>query len=227
MNPVGLDPPMIAKISSFFKRYYKLSPPLPSPGSLTKLVVLGDGTPDDYAVFISSHHLNGTENVGIIKPTITGTSIFDLMRPYHLSNPLNTILFALDQESLPVKSICQSFESKAKKANLTFSCADVLHDGRLCIYQCTIASKPFRVIIMVNGLSDMISNIHCIEDHFLKAASILGLFEMPKVMFESKNTWHILTSEIREEIFSKLASSKTLTEKVFPQQIEGLNLLKS
>lgn len=231
MNIQGETPKLSLKLKNFERRYHVdlAAPPL---STVHRLIVLGDGTPDDYAVFLVSHRLDGSDNCSIIKPTEgTGTSTFERIRIY-LSEyqSLRVLLFIVDQEKRKAKSISKEFERQVKKSNLSFTCRKEAEaeDGRLKVYDCALSDKQFSLILVLNGLPEMPTNKHTIEDHFLKAASELGLVKLPQKITDPKNYWQskvdITTKEI---VLKELIAGRRLTEEAFPQQLKACEYLKA
>lgn len=172
---------------------------------LDRMVVITDGTPDDMVFAIISHHLNEDKTVRIAKPdAITRLDALDLIRTY-LNLKINKIMFLIDQET---DSLDQIFE-KVKEKFWGISIDNEKEGHRFRIYECRHAGKLFKVIIVINGLDDIPTERHAIEDHLIKIAKI-------EVKGSSKTTWWNLNQDKKDE--------KTVKQ-IFPQQIEGCKYL--
>jgi hypothetical protein len=229
MNLNGQNPDLASKLNSFARRFDIQLNTMSPPNKINKLIVLGDGTPDDITIFLVSHHLNGTETVGIVKPIEgTGTSTFLLVPSYLSANKmLKVILFVLDQENEPLDSISEKFEKVIKKSvNYEFQCLQASDEGRVKLYQSIYGARELSLILVINGLSAIATEQHMIEDHFLKLGSELGLLNLPNTIPNPKDYWHNAEKTTREAILQKLVRSKKTLELTFPQQIKGCGLLK-
>jgi hypothetical protein len=81
--------------------------------------------------------------------------------------------------------------------------------------------------LVLNGLSNINSGKHTIEDHFLKTASETNLVTLPERIDDPKEHWqNKVDAATQEAVYKQLAATKKLIEQSFPQQTEGLALLK-
>ena len=75
----------------------------------------------------------------------------------------------------------------------------------------------------INGLDEIHTDKHSIEDHFLVSAKMLsidvGKFENSKAAWESINHDHQL------KIFKELKAKREMVKSVFPQQVKGCDYL--
>lgn len=229
MNLHGETPTLFSKLSSFAGRYRVPLAAL-APSTVDRLIVLGDGTPDDYAVFLISHHLNGSDTSAIIKPEgKTGTSTFELIRVYLSAyRSLKGLLFVLDQEEETPDAISSKLERQVKKSKLAFACRNEPNTEPLRVYDCALGERQLCLILVLNGLPEIPTSKHTVEDHFLKAAAGLKLLSLPENISAPKSHWRTkVSSKTKEAVFEKLVESKRLTETTFPQQMRGLEHLKA
>jgi hypothetical protein len=231
MNIYGQPPKLNYKITTFLKKHAKGSMPGSSiPEKLDKLVVLGDGTPDDYGIVIASHHLNGNDTVGMVKPPEKrGTSIFSLLPSFiRETKTLRGLLFILDQENLPISSIYKELEKQIGRSVNEFKCSRDDFKGRLKVYDCIIGNRVLHLVLVINGRSDIKTKKHMIEDHFLKAASMLELAKLPESIDNPKEYWQAtILTEIQENIFHCLSEDSERMKICFPQQFAGCQILKA
>jgi len=79
------------------------------------------------------------------------------------------------------------------------------------------------LIIVINGLDDIRTGKHSIEDHLLKAAEMrsvdIGDFE------NSKAAWKSINHNLQLEIFNALKNNREMAKRVFPQQVQGCGYL--
>jgi len=184
--------------------------------SLVALVVLANGTPDDKIVGVLSYHLNGDQVVGVVKPTEkTHLSALYELKVY-LNLGFNKILVLIDQEDLSLSNLFTRAENTLKEIGINLDAIE--EKDRVRVYQCSLANKKFEIIIVVNGLSEVCTDKHSVEDHLTKAAGI-------KVSRNSKDSWENLSLNIREDVFRKLKGKIKEIEELFPQQFYGFKRL--
>lgn len=229
MNLFALTPDLASKIQGFSRKYHLGLTTLKSRDNLDGLIVLGDGTPDDWVVTMISHHLNGFKTVGIVKPPgKTGTSTFDLLHNYVVSNgALTNIVFFIDGEESDAKDISDLLEESLKKQHIISDAPVSQNEDKFRLYNCSIPNRQFKVALTINGTNTLPGKKHTIEDHLLLIASDLKLINLPKEIDDPKHLWQdSLSEEIKETVFKELAGNKKLVEVTFPQQIIGLSCLK-
>jgi len=80
------------------------------------------------------------------------------------------------------------------------------------------------LILVINGLDEIHTDKHSIEDHLLKAAEKLSMeigdFE------NSKAAWESLPHDLQLKIFEDLRTHRKLMESVFPQQVLGCKYIE-
>jgi hypothetical protein len=222
------SPGLPEKIAGFCKRHQLDTLVTQSPDGFEGLVILGDGTPDDLIVSTIAHHLNGQNVVAIMKPLgKTGTSVFELLPVYLRHNArLVNILFILDQEGINIDSILQRLEKQLRKQRAIHPPRTTENEGRLTHYTCSLGERHFNVILVLNGLDEIPTKKHMIEDHLLCLANELGLARLPNRIPNAKRRWNnSITEGRKEEIFSRMVEDSTLAKRFFPQQVAGLVLL--
>jgi len=184
---------------------------------LDGLIIVANGTPDDIALSIICYHSNGDKVVGIVKPSGTRLSVIDVLPMY---SRINKIMIIMDQEDQSLDSIFE--EAQRKLTSKGFRITNKIDEGRLRIYECEFGGRSIRLILVVNGLDEIQTSKHTIEDHLLKAAQIFGI-EIDFNFKNSKDAWRRLKS-YHEEIFRNLKERSIID--VFPQQFKGCEYLK-
>ncbi|MCD6484462.1 MAG: hypothetical protein J7L47_05045 [Candidatus Odinarchaeota archaeon] len=194
---------------------------------LRDIVVIGNGTPDDVAFSIVAHDQNGEKVVGIVKPEKIWLNVIDFI-PIYLQGNVRNILILIDQEDKNLALLYDEIKERITRIGIQASEEDV--DKRVRVFSCTRGAKKFRLIFVINGLDDIPTKKHTIEDHLVKAASIFEnnsiLLELEKTGKTSKEVWKELEEGIREKILRQLTQQRKKMRKLFPQQILGCKYLE-
>ena len=170
------------------------------------LVVIGDGTPDDIAFSIIAFHLNGNGDkiAGIVKPEMEKRyACIDLI-PTYLKGNIRKILILIDEEDDPLDTIYERIQRGVEElATGEVKVIDEETEERVRIYTGKYDSKDFVLILVINGLDDIRTGKHSVEDHLLKAADEMlsvdiGDFE------NSKAAWKSINHNLQLEIFNAL-----------------------
>jgi len=190
---------------------------------LDTLVVIGDGTPDDIAFGIIAFHLKGDKIAGIVKPKEEKRIDCVGLIPAYLKGNIRKIIFLMDQEDDKLSTIYETIHEGVKKiATGKIKVIDEESEKRLKVYECKYGSKEFELILVINGLDEIHTDKHSIEDHLLKAAELLSI-EVGD-FGNSKEAWNSIKDR-HEDIFKKLKKKRKIVEGVFPQQIQGCKYL--
>jgi|LGVE01.1.fsa_nt_gb hypothetical protein len=195
------------------------------PPGLDTLVVIGDGTPDDIAVSIIAFHSEADKIVGIVKPEIRGLGVIDLI-PRYMEGNIRKILVLLDQDDYILSTFHEKLQKRLQKvATSELEIIEGKAEKRLRVYNGKYGGKEFELILVINGLDEIRTDQHTIEDHLLKAAEILSLdvgdFE------NSKKAWQSIISERQLKIFKELKAKRKLVRTIFPQQVKGCEYIKA
>jgi len=170
------------------------------------LVVIGDGTPDDIAFSIIAFHLNGNGDkiAGIVKPEMEKRyACIDLI-PTYLKGNIRKILILIDEEDDPLDTIYERIQRGVEElATGEVKVIDEETEERVKVYTGKYGSKNFVLILVINGLDDIRTGKHSVEDHLLKAADEMlsvdiGDFE------NSKAAWKSINHNLQLEIFNAL-----------------------
>jgi len=195
------------------------------PRDLDTLVVIGDGTPDDIVFSIIAFHSEADKIVGIFKPKIRGFGVIDLI-PTYLKENIHKILVLLDQDDYTLSTFHEKLQKSLQKvATSELKIIDEDCGKRLRVYSGKYGSKEFELILDINGLDEIPTDQHTIEDHLLKAAKMLSIdvdnFE------NSKKAWQSITPERQLKIFKDLKTKRKLVGTIFPQQVKGCEYIKA
>jgi len=196
-------------------------------GVLRDIVVIGNGTPDDVIFSIVAHDQNGKKVVGIVKPEKIWLDVIDFI-PVYLRGNVRNILILIDQEDKNLALLYDEIKERITGIGIQASEENV--DKRVRVFNCTHGAKKFRLIFVINGLDDIPTKKHTIEDHLVKAASIFEnssiLLELEKAGKTSKEVWRSLEKDIREKILRQLTQQRKKMRKLFSQQILGCKYLE-
>ena len=188
---------------------------------LKGLILVTDGTPDDYVVALLSHHLNGEETFAIVKPERPRFDALPFI-PNYLSQlrGLSKIAIFMDQERDELEVIYERMKEIFR------GCEESPVSDRLCFYKCLHGGRKYEVVLIINGLNEVGSGRHTIEDHLLQAASRFLDVDISDVV-DSKDFWWKRLRDIHDEVYNRLKiAGREEISKIFPQQFEGLKLLK-
>jgi len=191
--------------------------------TLDTLIVLGDGTPDDKVLGVIFHHLNGNKIVGIVKPQVTRLGAIDQLKTYLKPN-ITRIMILLDQETTPLTDLIPEITNRIECEGITIDEENQTETSeRLRTYRCSLSNRNFELILVINGIDEVATQNHAIEDHLLKVAN---LEEECRRTQNSKETWSNLTKVQQEEIFRSLQNRNLVIDN-FPQQFNGCRRLES
>lgn len=188
------------------------------------LVVIGNGTPDDIAFSIIAFHIKVDKIAGIVKPKTERRYGFINLIPTYLKGKVRKILILMDQEDDKMSTIYERIQEGVKK--LATGKIKVIDEEseKVRVYEGKYGGKEFELILVINGLDEIQTTKHSIEDHLLKAAEILSIdvgdFD------NSKAAWKSINHDRQLKIFKGLKEKRKIVESVFPQQIKGCEYLK-
>ena len=189
------------------------------------LVVIGNGTPDDIAFSIIAFHIKVGKIAGIVKPKMERRYGFINLIPTYLKGKVRKILILMDQEDDKMSTIYETIYEGVKKLETGKIKVSDEESEKVRVYEGKYGGKAFELIIAINGLDEIHTDKHSIEDHLLKAAEILSIevedFE------NSKAAWKSINYDLQLKIFKGLEEKRKIVESVFPQQIKGCEYLKS
>ena len=187
-----------------------------TPSTIDSLIVLGDGREDYVVVPLICHHLNGNKTAAIVKPIFTRDGAIHTLKT--IVKNYKTIAFILDQEKDKLPELRDKIMMKLNEIGVKCEEIEKLVEGRVIRYKCNLGDHRFRFVVVVNGVEDVSSHSHKIEDHLVMLAGVT-------VQNDSKDTWNELSEEERLEVFRRIRDDKSVAEKVFKQHFAGLRLL--
>jgi hypothetical protein len=189
-----------------------------NPGTLDKLIILGDGSPEDEIMGILSHHLDGQRIVGIVKSPTAGIAALDNIR-YYAQHNVQTILFIVDQDDTSLDRFFQLARERIEQTGRAQLVEDLRDDDRVRMYECCLSNKSVNIIVVASGSEDLNTLNHEIEDHLLVIAGIESHVR------DSKTYWRSLGASEREDIL-RLLKDRDLFEVAFHQHICGCDYLE-
>lgn len=195
---------------------------------MDSLIILANGHRDDIVVGILSKHLDGKKIVGLTKSERTRiSSIKNLPQYLSLKPPLKNFVFIMDQEDDSIEKIHSDIEKEIKK--ICNRVENIELSQRYFVYRCSIGEKKIKLILIINGLDNVPTEKHSIEDHLVWAAEEL---ELPSTHYyenykTSKEAWSKLEkSNISEDIYKRLFLDKNFAKEIFNQHFNGLKFIE-
>lgn len=193
---------------------------------LGDIIIIGNGTPDDIAVAVIAHHLNGDRIVGIVKPRQRkGLSVIEIIPTYIRQSPhTDHLVIIIDQDDNNLDDLFKQCNEKMRTSGIQIN--GEMRENQLKIYECEHVNKIFTIILVINGLREITVRKHAIEDHLLKVAIDSGLIqEINEELESSKEIWKQLEQNQRDDVFKLLKQIRTIRD-AFPQQFIGCKYLK-
>ena len=168
------------KISIFLQQY-----------NINKIVLIGNGTPDDIVLMILLSKFNGkafTDSlIGItksgrlwIESILSGIDIVDKTH-----GKVKCLLIIIDQEKMSLRDIWMQIHEKISERA---SCSIVNDAKRLRVLNCSRGIYNFNFIITINGLDITQYCSHTIEDHLLEIAKdVSGAERISRLLAEKSD----------------------------------------
>jgi hypothetical protein len=189
-----------------------------TPIPIDSLIVLGDGREDHVVVPLICHHLNRKKTTAIVKPTYTRYAAIQTLKT--IVKKYKTIPFIIDQEDKELSAISEKIMWNLNEIGAVCKEKKDLSGGRVVCYdECILGDHRFKFVVVINGLDDVRSPSHKIEDHLVRLAGVT-------VQGDSKDAWNGLSEEERLKVFRRISDDMGVTEEVFKQHFEGLRLLE-
>ena len=110
---------------------------------------------------------------------------------------INTVIEVLDQEDDKLDDLYGNVEGVLRDLNIRYSLKSELERVRL--YECSIGSRKFNLVIIVSGLDDTTSKSHNIEDHLsVKLGELED--ESESMEINTKEKWRGLPRDVQFSI---------------------------
>jgi hypothetical protein len=188
-------------------------------GEIDSLIVLGDGNEDARVVVLLCHHLCdcGKKVVGVIKPESKRYGAIAELKIY-LRPRFSNVVLILDQEKDTLEDLYEEIEKALNQAGIRLEKDMELQARRVRRYLCSLGDHEFKLVVVVNGLDDVCSSSHKIEDHLVWLAGVA-------VEGDSKDVWNSLDEDRRLSVFLRIRNNREDAERVFAQHFGGLGLL--
>lgn len=184
------------------------------------MIVIGDGTPDDHVMAMVCYHVNGRDLAWIVKPEEkTGLASLELVTLYveQFKQRTKAYLFLVDQEELSIEDLFGEAERRLTGAGVEL--VNVEHrENRIAFYRCRRGPNPFGLILVVNGLDEILSTRHTVEDHLAAAGGL-------DASGDSKDSWLKLDRTQQERVYHTLLSHEN-ARRALPQHFLACDLLQ-
>ena len=186
------------------------------------MIILGDGTPDDQVIGVLAHHMNGSKIVGVVKPKSTNFGAVDQMKTYLQPN-IRKVVFLIDQDDLDLDSIFQNIIQRIQETGISVVDENKTEEASTRGYNCSFSNRHYELIIVINGLDEIPTEKHTIEDHLIQVAD---LQEDCRRQQNSKKTWQRLSKTDKHDILRRLLD-RTLAYSNFPQQVAAFSKIEN
>lgn len=193
----------------------------PNAKTIDKLVLLGNGSPEDEIIGIMGLHLDGDMIVGIVKPEKPDLPALDFVKEYILETNVIKILFVVDQDDRDLDALFTRATKRLRDSGIRVEPETDYDDiDRARVYRCYVqGTKTRHLIIVVSGDENFATPQHEIEDHLLMIAGI------ERAEKGSKEKWKSLNKADKDDVF-RLLKNKDLFEIAFPHHVCGCNCLE-
>jgi hypothetical protein len=229
MNIRCLNQPRESITTSLSKWSRKLKIPLTTKQTpIDVTIIIGDGIPDDIVWLILTHKFNGKHTIGLIKPPEwLGLSSINAIPKLIGGGKINSIIVAADQETSTLQQMWKEAEKSLKDAAIKFEV--IREEERLRVLDCTHADYKFKTLIVVNGIDNLPSRSHTIEDHLLQFYKETTGEDLKPLLEKSegnpKEAWKKLKDR-EEQIYQKLLTDNRI-EQVFNQHTKALKTIET
>jgi len=210
------------KLKNFVSKRFRADVLTGEPAEIECLILLGNGDTDDLVVPVVCHHLNGSTVAGVAKPVNPRLGALDEL--LHIISRLRAdrIALVMDQERDAPEKIYGKVEECLRRRNVRISSENLEH-SRAKMYRCRMGSGKFELVVILSGTDDT-SDSFKIEDHLIKARSMISGLEYPEG--DAKEHWRSMSMDDKREVLKRLVESRELCERALPQHFAGLSLLK-
>jgi hypothetical protein len=188
--------------------------------TVDRLVVLGDGSPEDKLVGILSCHLDGSKVVAIVKAPKSNLAALDCVKEYAKRRKIEKMLFIIDQDNLNLDRLFEIAVIRITKHGIEIQPIEMENGlDRVKAYRCRCSGKDLVVVIVASGLDAFETTKHEIEDHLLLVAGVDSSGNDPKKQWES------LDQDAKDDVI-RLLKDKDVCETFLPQHFCGLSYLE-
>ena len=197
--------------------------------SIDKLVMIGNGYPDNIIVAIACYHFNGVDVIGVVKPEFRRIGAIQHIRTYlKQSERIDKILLILDQEDDSLDQLHADIKSNLSGHGFRFNECGLIDDkleNRLLTFDCRFGAKSFRFIVVINGLNNIKAKKHNVEDHLIYTGVKLGVIKNPSCLDNPKDIWNSLDKDVQLGILKRLLNDKSLFQDAFYPLCKGFEIL--
>jgi len=239
LEPVSRTAQHIAGISSRLKLDVLAYRPPVEPRAL---IILGDGTPDDYIMALVAWACDGRETALVVKPPTTGVrSAVEKLRDVYLpgARSLQYIVLVVDRDQRSLTQIKNEAQGALRDYAFRILSEREHVDGWLKEFSCEWRlGREVRILVLVNGLGlDDLYVRDTAEVHLLEVAKevldrnvVLACLE--KARFESdekrrvepKKAWSLLSRSQQWEVFRSIKDRLEQLKRLFRQHFAALEM---
>ena len=208
----------------------------------TTLIILGDGTPDDYVIALVAWACDGERIAFITRPSETGlTSTIRLLKSVYLpmSPGIRCVVLVIDRDKRDLSNITEEAERALKQYGFRISGKRELVGGWLKEFSCVWRpGARINILVLVSGLAkDERYSRDTVEVHLLEAAEHeLGQEALSDLLSKAadegdelnrtdpKKAWGLLNREEQWRVFALLRSRPELLKSLFKQHRKALEI---
>jgi len=207
------------------------------------LIILGNGTPDDYVMALVAWACDGEKVAFITRPPEVGlTSAIKLLKSVYLpmSPGIRYIVLVIDRDKRGLSDITDEAERALRRYGFEISGRRELVGGWLKEFSCTWRpGAKVDILVLVSGLAkDERYSRDTVEVHLLEAAKdelgqdgLSGLLsraadeEDEHGRADPKRAWGLLNREEQWRVFNLFRSRPELLESLFKQHKKALEMV--
>ncbi len=235
MRITPLSPPGSSTYRNILKWFNKLGLKIyGKPEEINKIVLIGNGTPDDIVITLLLHKLNGHRSliVGVTKSQNLRVEIIKTIANLIQlgGRGINCILGVIDQEDEELGEIWERLNARLNEYSL--KCEQSNYSDKLKSLRCLKDGKEFTLIIAINGIHQRNYRKHTIEDHLLEIAKdIFGREHIEKILRDNDNdpkkTCFSMKKEDQKKVYEKILNeTPEHLRNYLEQQYDGIKLLE-
>jgi len=231
LRPFSLGLDRFADTTYFFSQRLGLDVVVPAPiADVESLLLVGNGTPDNYVLCILAHHLDGRKIVGFAKhEELRHLAVLNDIRTYvEASEKLVNLLLLVDRESCQLDALTEDILRRLRESGVSYG--EVRDEGHIKEVILLKDEHEVRLVVVISdmGREDIIK--HSIEEHLLLVAEdILGtdyiINMIRRAGGDAKRAWNSLGKEKQHRVFRYLIAQPDAAERAFPQHLEALRKL--
>ena len=194
------------------------------------MVIVGDGTPDNYVLVILAHHLDGGKLVGTSKHAERrGLAVLEEFKTYlEASKQLTTAILLVDRDDRPLAALTEGIEAALKEAGVAVR--DLVDGSRVKEVEVEVGGREIELVVLVNDVELEGARKGTVESHLLRAMGEIHGFERVRQLLRAsegdpKRAWRRVSEKEAEEVFERLVKDRDFARRIFPQHFEAFERL--